>query len=237
MLVITNFALLSWFLLVWSLQRLFFGPLRLLEVETLYERGWIVMTEWLFAMSTFRGEFGVETAILFLLLLVGKAWGWICEGRIDSLDHQIQLHQPQAPGRFSWVRNQGRLVGAVAFYLWFVTKVLWYCAEEVMLQARMGVMMMFVFEWAILFMTSIQIACKYSLWGVEQAVLKKQQKERIDTLRREAAEAAAAANPDQPVVPERIPEEDLDVNDLDLPGWEAKSQYTFFLDISIGTFA
>jgi E3 ubiquitin-protein ligase synoviolin len=227
---------------VWSLQRVFFGNLRPLEIEALSERGWIVATEWLFAMSTFRGEFGMETAILFLLLIVGKAWGWVCEGRIDTLDHQLQHQHPQPYNheggnilsRLSWLRHHGRLMGAVALNFYFVFQILWYCGEEVMLQARPGVMMMFVFEWAILLMNAFHLACKYAAWGVEQAVLKKQQKERIEELRREAAVAAGIDGGAPEALLERIPEEDLDVHDLDLPGWEGKGQFLFFLDILIG---
>jgi hypothetical protein len=230
-----NSAILSWFLFIWSLQRLFFGALRALEIEALYERGWIVATEWLFAMSTFRGEFGVETGILFLLLIVAKMWGWICEGRIDTLDHQIQERVPRdREGQFGWLKKHWRLIGAVTLNLWFVGKVLWYCAEEVMLQARLGVMMMFLFEWSILLLTAVQTTAKYGAWAYEQYVLLQQQKQRIEELRRQVMEEhAATAGEDVEMADFRVPEEDLDIHDLDLPGWESKGQFLFILDILV----
>jgi E3 ubiquitin-protein ligase synoviolin len=220
--VLANFALLAFYLIVRTFQRLFFGTLRALEVETLWERGWIVGTEWLLSMSTFRGDMGLETAILFMLLLVGKAWAWICEGRVDSLDHQIQ--QNPHVGRFAWLRNHGRLMGAVALEVYFALQALYYCTEEVMLQPKPGVMVMFAFEWAILFMSTTQIALKFAAWGWEQIVLERQRKARLEEL--------AIQQGGEPVA-----EEDFDVNDLDLPGWEGRTKFLFLLDVTIGVYA
>ncbi|KAJ3173980.1 E3 ubiquitin-protein ligase hrd1 [Geranomyces variabilis] len=69
-----------------ALQRLFFGQLRAMEVEHLYERSWFAVTETCLAMTIFRDQFDVRFIILFALLLLVKIFHWIIQDRVDFME-------------------------------------------------------------------------------------------------------------------------------------------------------
>ena len=71
-----------------GLQRLFYGPLRPIEIEQLYEKAWFAITETCLAMTIFREEVGGWFLVMFVCLLIGKVWGWIGEGRVEILEQQ-----------------------------------------------------------------------------------------------------------------------------------------------------
>lgn len=201
---------------MYLLQQLLFGPLRAIEIEQLYERGWIAVTEWLFAMSTFRDEFGVSFLLMFAGLFAGKLWGWVAEGRIEALEQQ----NPGNPSLF-----HVRLVTSLAIYFTFAVQTLIYCIETVITEERPGVMTMFVFEFAILTISAVATSLRYLVWIYERWIRLKQKKEILALRRREASEAGRDAP---------LAEEDLDPHDLELPGWEAKEVWLFGLDVLSG---
>ncbi|KAJ3152428.1 E3 ubiquitin-protein ligase synoviolin [Geranomyces michiganensis] len=69
-----------------ALQRLFFGQLRAMEVEHLYERSWFAVTETCLAMTIFRDQFDVRFIVLFALLLLVKIFHWIIQDRVDFME-------------------------------------------------------------------------------------------------------------------------------------------------------
>jgi hypothetical protein len=69
--------------------RLFFGSLRAVEVEHLYERSWYAITETCLAMTIFRDEFDTRFITLFVLLLFCKIFHWVSQDRIDFMDQGI----------------------------------------------------------------------------------------------------------------------------------------------------
>lgn len=227
LLVLSNLAFLCFVGFVYGLQRLLFGPLRAIEIEQLYERGWIAATEWLFAMSIFRDEFGVWYLVMFLVLFMGKVWGWIAEGRIETLEQQT----PANARLF-----HTRLVASLAVFIFFAVEMFRYCLEEVIIEARPGVMIMFVFEFAILCVGAASTSLKYVLWAYEHMIIRKQVRERLEERRRDAAAAARDAGDDAGPVEPLDEDEELDIHDLDLPGWEAKGTWQFALDIGTGKF-
>jgi E3 ubiquitin-protein ligase synoviolin len=157
---------------------------------------------------------------MFMLLFLGKVWGWLAEGRVEVLEQQT----PANPYLF-----HTRLIASLVLYTFAAGNMFWYCLDEVIYEARPGVMIMFVFEWGIICIGAFSICCKYALWAYEQVVVKKQEIERREELRREAAASREAGQENA-----EIPEDELDVHDLDLPGWEAKGTWIFGLDIVIG---
>jgi E3 ubiquitin-protein ligase synoviolin len=222
--VLSNVAILSFVFFSYALHLLLFGHLRPIEVEQLWERAWITGTEWLFAMSIFRDEFGPWYLTMFHFLFFGKVWGWLAEGRLDMLEQQT----PPNPYLF-----HGRLLTALAIYLVATANFAWYCLEEVYYEARPGVMIMFVFEFAILFIGAVATSLKYGLWTYEQVVVRKQELDRREELRREARAAREAREArGEEAGPEE--EDELDVHDLDLPGWEAKGAWMFYLEMTTG---
>jgi E3 ubiquitin-protein ligase synoviolin len=176
-------------------------------------------------MSIFRDEFGPWYLSMFLLLFLGKVWGWLAEGRLEVLEQQTPAH----PYLF-----HGRLITSLVVYLLAAGNMFWYCLEEVYYEARPGVMIMFVFEFAILTIGAVAISLKYGLWAYEQVVVKKQEVARREELRREAREAREARQARGEEAGPEEEEEELDVHDLDLPGWEAKGAWMFYLDMTTG---
>jgi len=216
---------------VYGLQRLLFGPLRPVEIEQLYERGWFAITEWLFAMSTFRDEFGVWFLIMFVSLFVGKLWGWLADGRIETLEQQ----PPSNPRLF-----HSRLIASLTLYVLFAVQMFRYCLDTVFYEARPGVMVMFVFEFAIISISAFSTILRYMLWAEEYRIIKKQTKERKEALKaaiRQAQEQSQNQGTEEGQeaadAPTQIPqtEAEVDEEDIEVPGWEAKGSWLFALDI------
>jgi len=71
------------------IQKIFFGPLRAIEVEHLYERSWYAVTELCLALTVFRGEFSAKFALLLTILMIMKIFHWLMQDRIDFMEQGI----------------------------------------------------------------------------------------------------------------------------------------------------
>ncbi|KAJ5591822.1 uncharacterized protein N7459_002191 [Penicillium hispanicum] len=228
LMILTNLCLLvTGFLLFW-LQRLLYGPLRPIETEQLYERAWFAVTETCLAMTIFRGELGGWFLVMFISLLVGKVWGWIGEGRVEYLEQQ-----PPANPRLFHIRLAFSLVLSVLFNAFMLR----YCVNTVIHQARPDMMVMFGFEFAILTILSSSTTARYGIALVEIYITRQQVKAKMEERRAEiratrieAIRAHARAGESSP--PADLPDEN-DVNELeiDIPGWEEKGRWVFYLDL------
>lgn len=234
--VLCNFALVLAGTIMYTLQTLLFGPLRPLETEQLWERGWFAMMEWVFAMSTFRDEFGVWFLVMFTSLFLGKIWGWIAEGRVEHLEQQ-------APNNNTLLH--GRLLTSLAVYVAFAAWMFNYCLDVVVLEARPGMTIMFVFEFAILCISAVTACARYALWAQEHRITRQQVITAVETRKaeirkeRKEAEDKIKANPeaeDAPNMADLPKEEDVDENEIEAPGWEAKKGWLFALDICSGMY-
>ncbi|KAL5336746.1 hypothetical protein BJX70DRAFT_400375 [Aspergillus crustosus] len=228
LMILTNISLLAvGFLLFW-LQRLLYGPLRPIETEQLYEKAWFAVTETCLAMTIFRGELGAWFLVMFVSLLVGKVWGWIGEGRVEFLEQQ----PPANPVLF-----HSRLAISLLLSVLFNGLMLKYCIDTVLEQARPDMMVMFGFEFAVLTILSSSTAARYSISLVEIYVTSVQLKARLQERREEiraARESAAAEQSDagdQAAAPEIPDEADINEMELDIPGWEEKGRWVFYLDL------
>lgn len=67
-------------------QAIFFGSLRPIEVEHLYEKSWYAVTETLLAMTIFRDEFDGSFIVLFGTLLFLKVFHWLCADRVELME-------------------------------------------------------------------------------------------------------------------------------------------------------
>lgn len=226
--ILTNVCLLAvGFLLFW-LQRLLYGPLRPIETEQLYEKAWFAVTETCLAMTIFRGELGAWFLVMFVSLLVGKVWGWIGEGRVEFLEQQ----PPANPFLF-----HTRLAVSLLLSVLFNMFMLKYCIDTVLEQARPDMMVMFGFEFAVLTILSSSTAARYSISLVEIYVNHQQLKTRVEERRqeiraaREQAEAEHAASEDRTTAPDLPNENDINEMELDIPGWEEKGRWVFYLDL------
>ena len=214
-----------------GLQRLFYGPLRPIEIEQLYEKAWFAITETCLAMTIFRDEVGGWFLVMFVCLLIGKVWGWIGEGRVEILEQQ-----PPADPRLFHARLSFSLVISSCFNIFLLR----YSVQTVLLQARPNMMVMFAFEFAVLTVTSLSTAARYVITLHEAAVIKYQISARRAQIiqdrgqtRRAALEShRAISNP--PTTGDENAENEIDAADIDVPGWEEKGRWVFYLDLATG---
>lgn len=237
--ILINLILFVYGGLMYGLQRLCYGKLRPIEIEQLYEKSWFAITETCLAMTIFREEVGAWFLVMFVALLTGKVWGWIGDGRVEVLEQQ-----PPANPRLFHIRLSISLTMSVLYDLWLMK----YIISTVIQQARPNMMVMFLFEFAVLTTSSSATACRYGISLMEARVAKQQMQERLSERRREVREereelirqreAATSAEPGSdaaasPIAP--LPsEDDIDEMDIDVPGWEAKGQWVLSLDLFTG---
>lgn len=228
LMILTNLFLLTTGFLLYGLQRLLYGRLRPIETEQLYEKAWFAVTETCLAMTIFRGEMGGWFLVMFVCLLVGKIWGWIGEGRVEILEQQ----PPTNPRLF-----HTRLASSLLLSVLFDAFLLDYAVKTVLENARADMMVMFGFEFAILTILSTSTLARYCISLVEIYVKYRQKVVRLAERRaeirsareqaiREHRESGAEGDPDN------LPDEnDVDEMDLDIPGWEEKGRWVFYLDL------
>ncbi|RKF60954.1 ERAD-associated E3 ubiquitin-protein ligase HRD1 [Erysiphe neolycopersici] len=235
LMILTNLILLIYSTFVYSLQRICFGPLRPIEIEQLYEKGWFAVTETCLAMTIFREEVGAWFLLMFVALLTGKVWGWIGDGRVEILGQQ-----PPANPRLFHIRLSTSLAMSVIYDLAMIN----YIINIVIQQARPNMMVMFLFEFAILTTSSLSTACRYGISIMEAKVVKNQTIERLIERRREVREeraqilrqreTAASTNSEGAASESNVPlpsEDDVDEMDIEVPGWETKGQWVLTLDL------
>jgi E3 ubiquitin-protein ligase synoviolin len=106
-------------------------------------------------------------------------------------------------------------------------------------------MVMFLFEFAVLTISSCQTGLRYLVSLVEAHVVRLQTRERRRQIKEQRAEAlrqretdrsTQGAQGEEPLPAEEpLPtEEDVDEMDIEVPGWEAKGQWVLGLDLLAG---
>ncbi|KID89071.1 RING finger protein [Metarhizium guizhouense ARSEF 977] len=233
LLALVNFSLLLYSSFIYGLTKLCFGTLRAVEVEQLTERAWFAITETCLAMTIFREEIGAWFLVMFTSLVTGKVWGWIGDGRVEFLEQQ-----PPANPRLFHVRLSVSLAISFIYDIW----ILKYTVDTVIQQARPNMMVMFLFEFAVLATCSWRTAVRYILSIAEQNIVKAQTKKRLIERRQEIRrqrealirerEQAAATGQEPPQDQEPLPrEEDIDEMDIEVPGWTSKGEWVLWLDL------
>ncbi|GIZ38198.1 hypothetical protein CKM354_000162100 [Cercospora kikuchii] len=229
LLILTNLMLLLSTSFLYLLQRLLYGPLRPIEIEQLSEKAWYAVLDTLLAMPSFREDVGGRLLVMFVLLLAGKVWGWIGEGRVDVLE------QGQMMGGANNKLFHARLATSLLISLAFAIGMFKYCLEVVIEDPRPGMMVIFTFEFAILCVFSLFTAIRYGLavWEIkvtkEQTVAAiEQRKEEIKAEREAAIAKAREEDREVPTFDEPI---DVDENEVDVPGWEDKRRVLFVVEV------
>jgi E3 ubiquitin-protein ligase synoviolin len=191
-------------------------------------------------MTIFRDEVGAWFLVMFVALLAGKVWGWIAEGRVE-----ITEQQPPANGSAAHVRLCLSLLLSLFYDTWLMV----YTIEMVVQQAKPNMMVMFLFEFAVLATCSWSTALRYWISLVETRIVTQQTKERLEYRRAQvreerqrmtmeratAAASAEASGAEQPTdLPPLPSEDDIDEMDIEVPGWEEKGQWILSLDLVTG---
>ncbi|EFX01170.1 ring finger protein [Grosmannia clavigera kw1407] len=230
LMVLVNLTILLYSSLVYGLQRICYGRLRAVEVEQLYDKAWFAVTETCLAMTIFRDEIGGSFIVLFVALLTGKVWGWIGEGRVEALEQQ-----PPANPRLFHMRLSVSLLLSLGYDLLLLR----FAVRTVIQAARADMMVMFLFEFAVLFIASLHMASRYMIVLMDINIIRKQTRDRLQARRQQVREereevlrrreAGEAGEPDDGLpLPD---EDDIDEMDIEVPGWEAKGQYVLGLDL------
>ncbi|KAI5123985.1 hypothetical protein M0805_006396 [Coniferiporia weirii] len=152
--VLANFGVLLAILFGRLLQQVFFGPLRAMEVERLYDRMWFFVTESLLAFTIFRDEFDIPFALMFGLLLFTKCFHWLLSDRIEWMD---QRPYPGPPLLFH-IR-----VHVLITLLWATDLIAFLFTIENMLSHGVGGTVLFASEYAILLASLMNSVAKYSI--------------------------------------------------------------------------
>ncbi|KAL9123202.1 MAG: hypothetical protein Q9187_000251 [Circinaria calcarea] len=231
LMVLTNLVLLGIGAFMFGMQRLLYGTLRVIEIEQLYEKAWFAITETCLAMTIFREEVGGWFLVMFMSLLIGKVWGWIGEGRVDILEQQ----QPPANPRLFHIRLSISLILSALFDLHMLS----YSVQTVREQAEPNMMVMFAFEFAVLAVTSLSTAARYCISLHEAAVIKEQTRLQLQERRaraqrqRENVQHVALQSDSVPSAdPTRLNDDTaVEDEDVDVPGWEEKGRWVFYLDL------
>jgi E3 ubiquitin-protein ligase synoviolin len=204
----------------YGLQRLFYGPLRPIETEQLYDKAWFAVSETLLAMTIFRDDIGMWFFTMFLCLLAGKVWQWIGEGRVEFLEQQ-----PPANPKLFHTRLMSSLLLSVGFDMFMMQ----YCIDSILSEARPGVMVMFGFEYILLAIASISTLLRYTLSLIEIFVTQRQEKAREEARRLASEQARQQAAADGTEAPAEVED---DEDEADVPGWEEKGRWVFYLDLA-----
>ncbi|KAK4215932.1 ERAD-associated E3 ubiquitin-protein ligase HRD1 [Rhypophila decipiens] len=233
LLVLANLVFVVYGSFMYGLQRLCFGPLRPVEIEQLYEKAWFAVTETCLAMTIFREEVGAFFLVMFTALVTGKVWGWIGEGRVEVFEQQ-----PPANPRLFHARLSISLLLSIIYDTWLLS----YAVNTVVQQARPTMMVMFLFEFAVLTVCSFQTGFRYIVSLVEQQIVKVQTRQRLEDRRRQVRaqreeilrrrEAQSSEDTENTAEQQELPnEEDVDEMDIEVPGWESKGLWVLSLDL------
>jgi E3 ubiquitin-protein ligase synoviolin len=228
--ILTNFIFLCACVFLLGLEKLLYGPLRAIEIEQLYERAWLFVTETCLSMTIFRGSFGAWFMVMFFSLLAGKVWGWIGEGRVEILEQQ----PPANPRLF-----HTRLAISLSMSVLFAAYMLDFSIRTVLAQAKPDMMVMFGFEFAILTILAVSTASRYSIILTEIYIVRKQKTARVNELRAERAAADEASRAERPETSsatnqQTSPNTDIDEAEIEVEGWEGKGRWIFYLDLVTG---
>ncbi|KAI7871734.1 hypothetical protein BDF14DRAFT_1873318 [Spinellus fusiger] len=150
--ILLNVGLLFSIFMGKTLQSIFFGQLRAIEVEHLYERSWYAITETCLAMTIFREEFNLQFVLVFTTLLFLKIFHWLCQDRIEFMEqspsHRVTFHV--------------RIVSLMSLLLLIDVALALHAINGTITKGP-NMMIMFGFEYTILICIMMSIIGKYVL--------------------------------------------------------------------------
>ncbi|KAK9477859.1 hypothetical protein V1514DRAFT_332695 [Lipomyces japonicus] len=142
-------------------QTILFGPLRAIELEHLYEKTWYAVTETCLAMTIFREEFDVRFIAMFTALLFIKIFHWLVADRVEYFDQTT----PSNPKLF-----HTRVSITLLLLLYIDFKFVQYSVNDIITRGP-NMMVMFAFEFTILFLMAGATALRYALSLIELRII------------------------------------------------------------------
>ncbi|KAF9940091.1 E3 ubiquitin-protein ligase hrd1 [Modicella reniformis] len=156
MMILLNLGLFLTIIAGQLVQIIFFGNLRALEVEHLYERAWYAVTETCLAMTIFKDEFDTRFVVMFTVLLFLKVFHWLCMDRVDSMEQS-----PEIPLSF-----HVRMVSMISILVSLDILLVLHAVEMVTLRGP-NMMIMFGFEYTLLATSLLASFGKYVLHTID----------------------------------------------------------------------
>ncbi len=138
------------------MNKIFFGQLRAIEMEHLFERSWYVITETCLAFTVFRDDFSPKFVTMFTLLLFLKCFHWLAEDRVEFMERSPVIT----------LLFHLRIVGLLALLL-LLDMYFIHTAYTHTLVKGASVQLVFGFEYAILFVTVVSTFFKYLLHSID----------------------------------------------------------------------
>jgi E3 ubiquitin-protein ligase synoviolin len=138
------------------MNKIFFGQLRAIEMEHLFEKSWYAITETCLAFTVFRDDFSPRFVTMFTLLLFLKCFHWLAEDRVDYMERS-----PIITTLFH-LRMLSLICLLCMLDLNFV-----YTAYNHTLAKGASVQLVFGFEYAILFINILSTFIKYTLHTID----------------------------------------------------------------------
>ena len=154
--VMVNMALAISVLIGRILVGCFFGHLREVELELIYERAKYSITETLLALTVFRNELTPLIFVYFGSLIFVKIFHWIIRSRIDHLEQVIRVP----------LRTHVALVTCMALVLIADTSISYMCMQYCIAKGR-TVIILFAFEFGLLIISAINSLARYGITTVD----------------------------------------------------------------------
>ncbi|KAK4053969.1 E3 ubiquitin-protein ligase hrd1 [Microbotryomycetes sp. JL221] len=156
MMIMWNQGIYQTVLLGKLVQLIFFGELRMIEVERLQERAWFAVTETLLALTIFKDDFESSFVMLFVSLLFLKVFHWLASDRVEQMEQSAQVP------RIAHVRMTTLLA-----VLWVIDGAFVALAIESILVDGPTVMIMFASEYTIMLASLWSITMKYIICCID----------------------------------------------------------------------
>eukprot|EP00041_Stephanoeca_diplocostata_P020314 m.452383 g.452383 ORF g.452383 m.452383 type:complete len:701 (+) comp21540_c0_seq1:124-2226(+) len=137
-------------------QSIFFGRLRTLELEHIYDKSWFAVTETCLAMTIFRDEFTAKTAAEFSLLLMVKMFHWLVQDRVAFMEQTPNITRVF---HARMLAVSGILAATDAFLV--------YSTGTLILEQGPSMALLFGFEYMVLLAVIIATFFKYILQCID----------------------------------------------------------------------
>ena len=150
--VMINMALAFSVLIGRMLVACFFGQLREVELELIYERAKYSITETLLALTVFRNELTPLIFVYFGSLIFVKIFHWIIRSRIDHLEQVIRVS----------LRTHVALVACILLVLIADTSISFMCMQYCIVKGR-TVIILFAFEFGLMIISAMNSLVRYGI--------------------------------------------------------------------------
>ncbi|KAI3629436.1 hypothetical protein MIR68_012451 [Amoeboaphelidium protococcarum] len=227
--VLLNFYILCNIWLGKVLMWIFFGQLRLIESEHLYERGWFAVSETALAMTIFRDEIGASFVIWFSSLLLVKCLHWVLGDRVDMMDQLSQLSPSNKPGRLI-------LRTVSLFSLLYLVDVLSVLYSVYSYQSTgPNISMLFGFEFLLMFLSLCAVSGKFLILLYDAIGRKYLQRYYNQRLQQQQQQQFPQVQGQQPPYGDVINNNHLldEDDDEDDDVWQEKSQAIFYVELAV----